>query len=51
MQELEELLNHSPEWWGKDNKEIYDNKIFIIPPVTYDKVYNTIGSPNEYEKM
>ena len=50
-QELEELIDHSPEWWGKDNKEIYDNIIFIIPPATYDKVYNTIGSPNEYEKI
>lgn len=50
-QELEELISHSPEWWGKDNKEIYDNIIFIIPPATYDKVYNKIGSPNEYEKV
>lgn len=26
-QELEELINHSPDWWGKDNKEIYNNII------------------------
>lgn len=26
-QELEELISHSPNWWGKDNKEIYDNII------------------------
>ena len=50
-QELEELINHSPEWWGKDNKEVYDNIIFIIPPTTYNEVFNTIGSPNEYEKV
>ena len=50
-QELKELLNHSPEWWGKDDKEIYDNIIFIIPPTTYSEVFNTIGSPNEYEKI
>ena len=50
-QELKELLNHSPEWWGKDDKEIYDNIIFIIPPTTYNEVFNTIGSPNEYEKI
>ena len=49
-QELEELIKHSPEWWGKDNKEIYDNIIFIIPPTTYNEVFDTIGSPNEYEK-
>ena len=50
-QELEELINHSPDWWGKENKEIYDNIIFIIPPTTYKEVFNTIGSPNEYEKI
>lgn len=50
-QELEELIKHSPEWWGKDNKEIYDNIIFIIPPTTYNEVFDTIGSPNEYEKI
>ncbi len=51
LQELQELLNHSPEWWGKDDKEIYDNIIFIIPPTTYNEVFNTIGFPNEYEKI
>ena len=51
LQELEELIKHSPEWWGKDNKEIYDNIIFIIPPTTYNDVFDTIGSPNEYEKI
>lgn len=50
-QKLEELIKHSPEWWGKDNKEIYDNIIFIIPPTTYNEVFDTIGSPNEYEKI
>lgn len=50
-QELEELIDHSPEWWGKDNKEVYDNIIFIITPTTYKEVFDTIGSPNEYEKI
>lgn len=50
-QELEELINHNPDWWGKDGKEIYDNIIFIIPPTTYDEVFNTIGRPNNYEKI
>ena len=26
MQELEEILEHSPEWWGKKDKEIYNSK-------------------------
>ena len=50
-QELEELISHSPEWWGKDDKKIYDNIIFIIPPTTYNEVFNEVGSPNEYEKI
>ena len=50
-QELEELLNHHPEWWGKDDKEIYDNVIFLIPPTTYEDVLNAIGLPNAYEKI
>lgn len=45
--ELEDILNNSPSWWGTANKEIYDNLIFIIPPTTYEEVYNTIGSPKE----
>lgn len=45
--ELEDILNNSPSWWGATNKEIYDNLIFIIPPTTYEEVYNTIGSPKE----
>ena len=45
--ELEDLLNHNPNWWGTDNKEIYDNLIFIIPPTKYKEVYNTIGEPSK----
>ncbi len=33
--ELEDILNNNPKWWGTDNKEIYDNLIFIIPPIKY----------------
>ena len=28
--ELKELLNHAPDWWGTDHKERYDNLIFLI---------------------
>lgn len=47
VSELEDILNNSPSWWGTTNKEIYDNLIFIIPPTTYEEVYNTIGSTKE----
>ena len=51
MQELEAILEHSPEWWRKNDKEIYNNIIFVIPPTTSKEVFETIGSPNEYEKI
>lgn len=50
--ELEDILKNKPEWWGEDNKEIYDNIIFIIPPLTFEEVYKDLGEPNhEYEKI
>ena len=47
LSELEDILNNSPVWWGTSNKDIYDNLIFIIPPVRYEDVYNAIGDPKE----
>ena len=32
--ELKELLNHAPDWWGTDHKERYDNLIFLMPPLS-----------------
>lgn len=46
-EELEEILCHAPEWWGNENKEIYDNLIFIMPPTTFDEVFREIGQPRE----
>ena len=45
--ELTDILSHSPDWWGDDNKEIYDNLIFIIPPATYNDIYQAIGEPKD----
>lgn len=45
--ELEDILNNNPNWWGTNNKEIYDNIIFIIPPTKYDEVYKVVGEPKE----
>lgn len=52
QEELEEILNNAPDWWGDDNKEIYDNLIFIMPSLSYEEFYDEIGSPKaEYEKV
>ena len=45
--ELEDLLNHQPKWWGSNNKEIYHNLIFIIPPTASKDVVIALGKINE----
>lgn len=47
QEELMDILSHAPDWWGTENKEIYDNLIFIIPPATFTDVYHKIGEPKE----
>lgn len=44
---LEDILHNAPEWWGNDNKEIYDNLIFIMPPAKFSDVYDEIGEPKK----
>ena len=46
-EELEDILNNNPTWWRTDNKDIYDNLIFIIPPTRCEDVYNTVGEPSK----
>lgn len=52
QEDLEELLSNAPDWWGDDNKEIYDNIIFLMPPLSDQEIYDEIGDPKaEYEKV
>lgn len=49
---LIDILHNAPKWWGDDNKEIYDNLIFIMPPAKFSDVYDEIGEPKrELEKI
>ena len=49
---LTELLNEAPDWWGMDNKELYDNLIFVIPPAAAEEIAKKIGEPTkELEKV
>lgn len=50
--DLDERLRHAPDWWGTDDKEIYDNLIFLMPPLSYAAFYAEIGAPkDEYEQV
>lgn len=47
QKELADILRHAPDWWGTENKEIYDNLIFILPPAAFKDIYHEIGEPKE----
>ncbi len=50
--ELADVLENAPEWWGNDDKSVYDNIIFMLSPLTYDELLRSLGEPNhEFEKV
>lgn len=50
--ELKALLEKAPAWWGSDDKAVYDNLIFAIPPNRIESVAEKIGEPSaELEKV
>lgn len=49
--ELNDALDHAPEWWGKDVASSH-NALFIIAPETPATIINEIGEINpEYERI
>ena len=44
---IADILKNAPEWWGTDDKDIYDNLIFLIPPSTAEEIAEKIGEPTE----
>lgn len=50
--ELSDVLKNAPDWWNTNNKEIYDNAIFVISPISVEDVLKKIGdAKSEYEKI
>lgn len=47
QEELKNLLSNAPDWWDTDEKEIYDNLIFIMPSTTAELVAEKIGEPTK----
>jgi len=41
--QIKDALEHAPKWWGTDNKEIYDNLIFVFPQSTGKEIAESIG--------
>ena len=52
QEDLADILANAPKWWGDDNKDIYENLIFMFPSLDYDRLYSALGEPEaEYEKV
>ena len=51
VNDLRAALEHAPLWWGQDNDSKH-NAIFVLPPITVDKVFEEVGVIKpEYEKV
>jgi len=47
QEKLQDILCNAPDWWGTDDKEIYDNLIFVIPNFTAEIIAEKIGEPTK----
>ncbi|MEG0429182.1 MAG: DUF1697 domain-containing protein, partial [Hydrogenoanaerobacterium sp.] len=47
QEELKDLLSNAPVWWGTDDQEIYNNLIFVMPPVAAEIIAEKIGEPTK----
>ena len=42
---LRDLLWNAPDWWGRGEKDRYDNLIFVMPSTTAESIAEKIGEP------
>lgn len=47
QKKLEDILQKAPDWWGTDDREIYDNLIFVMPRSTAETMAEEIGEPTK----
>lgn len=47
QERLGKILTCAPEWWGSEDKAIYDNLIFVLPEKTAEELSEMIGEPSE----
>ena len=45
--DLIKILDAAPQWWGTEDKSIYDNLIFVMPPSGSAHICEAIGAPSE----
>lgn len=44
---LKDILSQAPDWWGLENKDQYDNLIFILSSDTPEDICAFVGEPSE----
>ena len=44
---LVETLRHAPGWWGTGDPAIYDNLIFLLPPLGPEEALRELGPLKE----
>lgn len=47
QEELGRLLEEAPDWWGSEDKDIYDNLILLMPDITARELADMIGEPTD----
>lgn len=47
QEKLQDIICNAPDWWGTDNKGIYDNLIFVMPNFTAENIAEKIGEPTK----
>ena len=47
LEELIDVLNNNPSWWGINNKDFYDNIIFIMSPTKVEEVIDVVEKPSK----
>lgn len=45
--DLKDILAHAPAWWGTEDKNQYDNLIFVMTSDTAEEICDMIGPPSE----
>lgn len=47
QEDLADILANAPVWWGTENKDKYDNLIFIITSDRTETICDMIGQPSD----
>ena len=47
IEDLEDILANAPAWWGTEDKDKYDNLIFVMTSDTAKEICDLVGQPSD----